>query len=104
MFRKNISAGIYKGTATITTKKNAAPTTIAVSITVNNNQLTNSEPWKQTRLKWFNSTLAQDNTVIAPYTPLQVQGNTINLLGRKIAGEMMAPQQIQTSLQKKWPT
>ena len=99
MFRK-ISAPVFIKEPQPSPQKNAAPTTIAVSITVNNKLLTDggiSEPWKQTRLKWLNSTLAQDNTVIAPYTPLQVQGNTINLLGRKIAlGNDGLPQQIQT--------
>ncbi|HEV2354068.1 MAG TPA: glycoside hydrolase domain-containing protein, partial [Puia sp.] len=43
------------------------------------------DPAKMTRLQWLNSTLAQDNTVIAPYTPLQIVGDTlIRLLGRDI--------------------
>lgn len=96
---QNITAGIYKGTAGIKTK-NAAATSITIALTVNNKTLTDegiSEPWKQTRLKWLNSTLAQDNTVIAPYTALQVQGNTISLLGRKIELKNDGlPKQIQT--------
>lgn len=57
-----------------------------------------NEPWKMTRLPWLNSTLAQENTVIKPYTPLQVEGDTaVTLLGRKV---MIAangfPKQIQT--------
>jgi len=50
-----------------------------------------------TRLKWLNSTLAQQNDVIAPYTPLLVQGDTISLLGRKIQLNAQGfPEQIQT--------
>jgi len=42
-------------------------------------------PAEMTRLQWLNSTLAQENTVIAPYTPLQIAGDTlIRLLGRDI--------------------
>lgn len=42
------------------------------------------EPWKMTRLKWLNSTLAQENTVIKPYTPLEVKSNVISMLGRQL--------------------
>ena len=55
------------------------------------------EPWKMTRLKWLNSTIAQQNTVIAPYTPLEVNNNTIGLLGRKVeVNKDGFPKQIQT--------
>src|SRR5262249_22159921 len=55
-------------------------------------------PEKMTRLKWLNSTLAQENTVIAPYTPLALQGDTmISLLGRRIQLNRQGfPEQIQT--------
>ena len=96
---KNIAAGIYKGNITIRTK-NTAPATIAVTLTVADKILTDagiSEPWKQTRLKWLNSTMAQENTVIAPYTALQVQDSSISLLGRKlILNNSGFPAQIQT--------
>jgi len=56
-----------------------------------------NEPWKQTRLTWLNSTLAQKNTVIAPYTPMHIEGNTISLLGRKVELDKNGfPKQIQT--------
>ena len=42
------------------------------------------EPWKQTRLKWLDSTLAQDNLVIPPYTPIRVDGRRLSLLGRDV--------------------
>jgi hypothetical protein len=83
---QNTVAGIYKGHVIIKTK-NAASATIAITLIVNDKVLTDGgigEPWKQTRLKWLNSTLAQENTVIDPYTALQVQDNTISLLGRKV--------------------
>lgn len=56
------------------------------------------QPEKMTRLKWLNSTLAQSNEVIAPYTPLVVQGdNLINLLGRQIqVNKQGFPEQIRT--------
>jgi hypothetical protein len=55
-------------------------------------------PAEMTRLPWLNSTLAQENTVIAPYTPLEIVGDTvIRLLGRSIRlGRQGFPEQIQT--------
>ena len=96
---QNTAAGKYSGNLIIKTA-NAAPSMIAISLTVTDKLLSDggiSEPWKQTRLKWLNSTMAQENTVIEPYTALQVQGNTISLSGRKVAlNDDGLPAQIQT--------
>ncbi|MES2329331.1 MAG: glycoside hydrolase domain-containing protein [Bacteroidota bacterium] len=96
---KNIPAGVYKGKATISAA-NALPTTIDISITVSDKVLADggiSDPQKQTRLHWINSTLAQENTVIAPYTPLTLQQKTISLLGRNVElNDEGFPKQIQT--------
>ncbi len=55
------------------------------------------QPEKMTRLKWLNSTMAQDNTVIAPYKPLMVTDTVISLLGRKLFLSANGfPAQIQT--------
>ena len=92
-------AGIYTGTVTVSSA-NVAAQTIQINLTIAAKVSTENginEPWKQTRLAWLNSTLAQENTVIAPYTPLQVSGNEISLLGRKIELDKNGfPKQIQT--------
>lgn len=83
---ENAKPGIYKGIATVRAA-NAQPTTVAIELTVSNKIAKNNgtdEPWKQTRLPWLNSTIAAKNEVIAPYTPLQLNNDEINLLGRKI--------------------
>ncbi len=83
---QNAKAGLYKGKAFVSAKGLPAET-INIAITVTDKTLVDggiSEPWKQTRLKWLNSTLAQDNTVIAPYTPLAVKNNSVSLLGRRL--------------------
>ncbi len=93
------AAGVYTGKAIITASGKQS-TSIVIQLTVSNTLLSDgggSEPWKQTRLKWLNSTMAQENTVIAPYSPLQIQNNTISLLGRKVElNEDGFPKQIQT--------
>lgn len=90
--------GIYTGKATVTA--NGQSTDINVRLTVQNEIAKDggiNEPWLQTRLPWLNSTLAQENTVVAPYTPLEVKDNVISLLGRKVeVNKDGLPKQIQT--------
>ncbi|HLK30836.1 MAG TPA: glycoside hydrolase domain-containing protein [Puia sp.] len=96
---QNIQAGLYSGKATVTAK-GTQPVTINISLNISDSMIQNggvNEPYKQTRLKWLNSTLAQDNTVIAPYTSLQGTNKIIDLLGRKLEiNDDGFPKQIQT--------
>lgn len=96
---RNAVSGTYKGTAVVTAK-GIKPSVINIQLTVTSQLLKDggiNEPWKMTRLKWLNSTLAQHNDVIAPYTPLRVKGNIIHLLGRKVELNSDGfPKQIQT--------
>ncbi|WP_427872748.1 glycoside hydrolase domain-containing protein [Flavobacterium sp. MMS24-S5] len=92
------AAGTYNGKATVIADGKSKE--ISLQITVSNQVTKNGgidSPEKMTRLKWLNSTLAQENTVIAPYTPLVVNNSEIALLGRKL---VLAPNgfpgQIQT--------
>jgi len=83
---KDVESGMYKGTASISID-NSFSKDIEMTINVANAILSDggaNEPWKQTRLKWLNSTMAQENTIIPPYIPLVVKGKTISLLGRKV--------------------
>ncbi|HVZ97354.1 MAG TPA: glycoside hydrolase domain-containing protein, partial [Chitinophagaceae bacterium] len=95
---EDAASGIYSCTATLTAA--GASKEIRISLTVSNEIARNGgvdEPWKMTRLRWLNSVMAQQNTVIAPYTPLVVTGKTISLLGRKfIIGNDGLPGQVQT--------
>ncbi|HVW58591.1 MAG TPA: glycoside hydrolase domain-containing protein, partial [Puia sp.] len=94
----SVVSGIYKGKVTVT----ASGLSVGVDITlvVKDGLAVNrgiDEPWKMTRLTWLNSTMAQQNSVIAPYTPLKVKGNVIDLLGRTVRlGTNGLPQQVQT--------
>ncbi len=96
---KQTVAGVYSGTVTVKAD-NASPQVIKVSLQVKNQTAVNgnvNNPQFQTRLTWLNSTLAQKNDVIKPYTPLQVDDKTISLLGRKvILATNGFPEQIQT--------
>lgn len=96
---ENAVTGIYKGLVTITAA-NAPKKTIAISLNILNKTAKNKgadEPWKQTRLAWLNSTLASKNDVITPYTDLKLNGNTIDLLGRRVEiAKSGFPEQITT--------
>jgi hypothetical protein len=89
----------YTGKATISIDGKPVKI-VTISIKVNNKISKDggvSEPYKMTRLGWLNSTMAQQNTVIAPYTPLTITGNTVSLLGRKVeVNKDGFPKQIQT--------
>jgi len=91
--------GIYEGTVKVSAK-NAENAVIGIGIKVDNETAVKggvNDPVKQTRLNWLNSTMAQKNDVIKPYTPLVVNGNTITLLGRKLVlGKNGFPQKIET--------
>lgn len=92
------TAAVYTGKAIISNGKTSKE--IQLSIKVNPALAKNGgvdEPWKMTRLGWLNSTMAQKNTVIAPYKPLVVKNNTVELLGRKVEVNSDGfPKQIQT--------
>lgn len=95
---ENTAPGIYSGKATVQSAEGNE--TITLLIKVSNSVTHNGgidHPEKMTRLKWLNSTLAQENKVIAPYTPLTVTGNSISMLGRKLLlNDDGLPAQIQT--------
>ena len=42
------------------------------------------EPARLSRLRWLDSTLAVDDGIVAPYTPVHVQGRTVSVLGRQV--------------------
>ena len=43
-----------------------------------------SEPWRHSRLRWLDSTIAADDQPVAPFTPLVVEGRRIACLGRDL--------------------
>ena len=43
-----------------------------------------SELWRHSRLRWLNSALGLEDTLVAPFTPLQVAGNKVTCLGREV--------------------
>ena len=90
--------GVYIGKATVYVGGSSKEISLQIHVTegiAKNGGTDKAE--NMARLQWLNSTLAQENTVIAPYTPLIVSDTTISLLGRKIMlNKDGFPAQIQT--------
>ncbi|PWA11767.1 hypothetical protein DB891_02130 [Flavobacterium laiguense] len=95
---ESTQAGDYVGEVLVTS--GGATQAVTLHLVVNEGVTHNGgidQPEKMARLKWLNSTMAQENTVIAPYTPLEVKETEISLLGRKVLlSKNGLPTQIQT--------
>ena len=80
------AAGDYRGDVTIV-PAGLPPTRVAITLAVSNRAVPASgddEPWRHSRLRWLDSTLAFDDEIVAPYTPVQVRDNTVSVLGRSV--------------------
>ncbi len=78
--------GEYRGTVTIV-PAGLPPTAVSVTVAVSDHPIAvagDDEPWRHSRLRWLDSTLAVDDEVIAPYTPVEVAGDAVTVLGRRV--------------------
>lgn len=56
-----------------------------------------SEPWRHSRLRWLNSTIAEDDDLVPPFTPIGVNKDKIHCLGRTVQlNKMGLPKKIQS--------
>jgi hypothetical protein len=91
--------GLYHGTVTFQPKDLPAQ---AVEVELKVTELSveahgDDDPFRMTRLRWLNSTLAADDDIVLPYTPLQVHGLTIRGLGHELGvGDDGLPARIQS--------
>ncbi len=80
------STGVYSGSLRVVPKGHQ-PSILKIRLCVSGPLLADAgdgELRRLSRLRWLNSTLGLDDQVIPPFTPLEVQGNTVRLLGRQI--------------------
>jgi len=78
--------GVYHGEVTVSADGVAAQS-IPLAITVGEGDAVahgDDDPSKLARLRWLNSTLAQDDTVVKPLTLIAVTGDRLGILGREI--------------------
>ncbi|HTK55819.1 MAG TPA: glycoside hydrolase domain-containing protein, partial [Gemmatimonadales bacterium] len=100
MIPATAAAGNWEGTATVTAA-GGLTVSIPVKLTVKDSTIAehgDNEPWRLSRLRWLNSTLALDSTVVPPYTPVVARGTTFDILGRSVVlGLGGLPGQIRSS-------
>ncbi len=78
--------GVYRGEVTIVAD-GVAPQRVPLSITVGEATAVahgDNDPFQLTRLRWLNSTLAQDDALVKPFTGITVKGATLGILGRDL--------------------
>jgi hypothetical protein len=83
---RNARPGVFKGTVTVA-PKGLPETILAVELDVAGDVLADAgdgDPFRMARLRWLDSTLAQDDGIVPPFTPLALDGFTIGCLGRSL--------------------
>ncbi len=86
MIPKDAASGDYTGSIEVQAD-NLAPQRVEVALTVDATLLEDhgdSERWRHSRLRWLDSTLGIDDDVVPPYTPLALDGQTLQCLGRDV--------------------
>jgi hypothetical protein len=84
---RDARAGVFSGTVTVA-PKGFPETILAVELRVTSDVLEDagdSDPSRMSRLRWLDSTLAQDDGIVPPYAPLSIDGLTIGCLGRSLS-------------------
>ena len=78
--------GTYTGAVTVAAA-GTPPSGIPLSLAVGAGRIEDSgdgEPWRHSRLRWLDSTLAADDEVVPPYRPIAVSDRDLSILGRRI--------------------
>ncbi len=78
--------GTYRGKA-IVNAKGMKSTEIKVTLTVAGNSVVNhgdNEGWRKSRLRWLNFSLGNSDQPTAPYTPVEINKQTITYLGGEV--------------------
>lgn len=86
MIPETTAPGAYTGSVTLTAA--GISTTLPIHLSVSPTVIADhgdDDPWRLSRLRWLNSTLDLDTTLVPPYTPVVVRGNTVSVLGRTVA-------------------
>ncbi len=100
---KNVGAGTYVGTVTVSAE-NATPQTVEITIRTGKEIMVDNgdnDLWRHSRLRWLNSTIGTDNLPVAPYEALQLDGNKITATGKTLLiGSSGLPQSVEINGRK----
>ncbi len=93
----DIAPGDYTGRVTIA-PEGKAPQSVSLDLHVADTVLADrgdSASWRHSKLRWLNSLLAVDEKIVKPFVPIQLSGDTVFVLGRKMVVDSNGlPQQI----------
>ena len=82
----DIRSGKYEGEIVIT-PNGMKESAVKVVLTVKDKLLKDAgdgEPWRHSRLRWLDSTIAGDDEIVSPFAALKLSGNTVSCLGRTV--------------------
>ena len=83
---QDISPGEYKGEVTVT-PAGMESTRVMMLLEVGEDvspDAGDSDPWRHSRLRWLDSTIALDDGVVPPFTPLEIDNTRLSCLGRDV--------------------
>jgi len=83
---KDLAPGEYKGEVTVT-PIGMKSSQVMVLLDVGGEiceDAGDSDPWRHSRLRWLDSTIALDDGIVPPFTPLKMKSNTVSCLGREV--------------------
>jgi len=83
---ENIKAGEYKSVIRIK-PANTKESEVELHLVVPEETILahgDNDPGRLSRLRWLNSTIAEDDGIVAPYSALELNGNTVKFLGREV--------------------
>ena len=78
--------GTWRGTLSVTAA-GTGPVTIPLRLEVAADTIAHhgdDQPWRLSRLRWLDSRLDLDSTLVPPYTPVERHGETLAVLGRQV--------------------
>lgn len=100
----NAKPGVYRGEVTLSAEGVPAQK-VPLVITVGEGAAVahgDDDPFKLTRLRWLDSTMAQDDALVKPFTAITVKGSALGILGREVKlGNNGLPTQIESRFDEK---
>lgn len=84
--KDQIQSGIYKGSVTVSAS-GMQPQTVDMIMNLSDRVLTDrgdGDIYRLSRLRWLNSDFAFDNKIVKPFTPVELKGDRISILGRDV--------------------
>ena len=83
---QQVVSGNYHGTLTLTAAGQSSKT-VALTLQVSDKVLADrgdGQLWRQSRLRWLDSKIGLDETLLPPFTPVKMVGRDFEILGRRL--------------------